>query len=156
MVHQDSLSEAESKDEGGEDKDPQVKEVNKEVKGNLVTKQKKKRGPGLEGGSQERVKDPALPNPLYPSLEEFTSLGISDELSEQEEEELEEAAANYDQDKYGGWSLDQGTAGKGVDQMAPLASCPPVAAPLAPASAPPPIPPPYPPPDGGCHFIERS
>lgn len=128
--HQDSLSEAESREE--ERKRPKDKKKRKDDKKPPREGEERKLADKQEG--------------LYPLLDEFANLEISDEdrnseeLSEVDEEELEEAAAHYEEERYGRQRVG-GTAGRSAKPMAP--SAPPFVT----------APPPYCPPTGGCHFI---
>ncbi|XP_052026244.1 igE-binding protein-like [Apodemus sylvaticus] len=121
--HQDSLSEAESR---GEEDRPAYNRDKREKK------RKIKQGENKE-------------EPLYPVLEEFANLEISDDsvvegLSEEDQEELEEAAAEYERDRYGRQPI-LNKARVSAGPVAPSAPCTSLA------------PPPYRPSGGGCHFI---
>ena len=138
--HQDSLSEAESK---GEDQNMRKNKRERKKASQKEKKEREEKNPHKETKKDNIKKKP--PASLYPVLEEFASLEITDseeedELTEQEEEDLEEAAASYEEERY-----DPPVRGKRVKLGTGLM------APLAPYSEP--APPPYCPPQNKCHFI---
>lgn len=137
--HQDSLSEAESR---GEENARKIKREKKKAS-QKEEKEREKENPPKETKKDKNKKKP--PAPLYPVLEEFASLKITDseeedELTEQEEEDLEEAAASYEEERYDP-PLRGRRAKLGTGPMAPSAPYSQLA------------PPPYCPPQNNCHFI---
>nr|XP_042125433.1 uncharacterized protein LOC121825832 [Peromyscus maniculatus bairdii] len=133
IKHQDSLSESDFKGENLS-RPKKKKEKSKE-------KENKENKPEKEGNSEKKG------NPFYLVLEEFAKLDLSDnELDSDEEENLEKAAAEYEEERYG-WQRPPPynvSAGVNVEPTAPSGPHPPPA-PLS-----------YLQTGGGCHFIRRD
>ncbi|KAL6093726.1 hypothetical protein STEG23_013704 [Scotinomys teguina] len=102
-AHQDSMSESDNKEKGNlKEERPKSNKASSK----LCTKveKEKKTDQGKKEKETDQGKAKQKPSGLYPVLDEFSDLTLSDsaedELESKEEEDLEEAAAAYERERY--------------------------------------------------------
>ncbi|KAL6029842.1 hypothetical protein STEG23_037650 [Scotinomys teguina] len=102
-AHQDSMSESDSKEKGNL-KEERPKSSKTSSKLHTKVEKEKETDQGKKEKETDQGKTKQKPSGLYPVLDEFADITLSDsdedELDSEEEEDLEEAAAAYERERY--------------------------------------------------------